>query len=89
MCLECFFVTAAIGGFLGLLSTLATRTKRLTTALTDIGVGIAGAVPTAWFLSPLAANPASQHASAPEIVGALFGGVILLALLKAIRPSGR
>ncbi len=84
MCVECYFVTAAIGAVLGLLAALVTR-RSLPSILTDVGVGVVGAVSLAWFLAPLTGNTTSQHINTPEVVGALFGALVTLAFLKAFR----
>ncbi len=87
MCVECYFVTAAIGAFIGLLAALATR-RTLRGTLMYVGVGVVGAVSLAWFLAPLTGNTTSQHINTPEVVGALFGAFVTLAFFEAFRPRG-
>jgi uncharacterized membrane protein YeaQ/YmgE (transglycosylase-associated protein family) len=88
MCLQCYLVTAVIGAVIGLLAALLTKTKRLRVLLIDIASGTAGAVLVAWFLAPLAANSSSRSITTPEVVGAIFGAFVLLAISKAVRPGG-
>jgi len=84
VCVECYVVTAAIGVGLGLLLAWVTRTRRLGRVVAEITVGVVGSVAMAWFLAPLAGNPASQRATTPEVVGALFGGLVLLAVYASL-----
>lgn len=84
MCVECYVVTAAIGVCLGLLLAWVTRTRRLGGVAAEIAVGVVGSVAMAWFLAPLAGNPASPRATTPEVIGALFGGLVVLAVYAAI-----
>ena len=89
MCIECYGVTAAIGVCLGLLAAWIAGTWRLGELLAAIAIGVFGSVAMAWFLAPLAGNPASQRATTPEVVGALFGGLVLLAGYTLIQSEGR
>jgi uncharacterized membrane protein YeaQ/YmgE (transglycosylase-associated protein family) len=50
----------------------------------ELTVGVVGSVAMAWFLAPLAGNPASQRATTPEVIGALFGGLVLLAVYASL-----
>jgi uncharacterized membrane protein YeaQ/YmgE (transglycosylase-associated protein family) len=84
VCVECYVVTAAIGACLGLLLAWVTRTRRLGGVVAELTVGVVGSVAMAWFLAPLAGNPASQRATTPEVIGALFGGLVLLAVYASI-----
>jgi uncharacterized membrane protein YeaQ/YmgE (transglycosylase-associated protein family) len=77
-------VTAAIGACLGLLLAWVTRTRRLGGVVAELTVGVVGSVAMAWFLAPLAGNPASQRATTPEVIGALFGGLVLLAVYASL-----
>lgn len=77
-------MTAAIGACLGLLLAWVTRTRRLGGVVAELTVGVVGSVAMAWFLAPLAGNPASQRATTPEVIGALFGGLVLLAVYASI-----
>jgi uncharacterized membrane protein YeaQ/YmgE (transglycosylase-associated protein family) len=49
---------------------------------------MAGAAAIAWFVSPLSGDPASGHASATQIIGAVFGALISLSVWQVIRPDG-
>jgi uncharacterized membrane protein YeaQ/YmgE (transglycosylase-associated protein family) len=84
VCVECYVVTAAIGACLGLLLAWVTRTWRLGGVVAELTVGVVGSVAMAWFLAPLAGNPASQRATTPEVIGALFGGLVLLAVYASL-----
>lgn len=77
-------MTAAIGACLGLLLAWVTRTRRLGGVVAELTVGVVGSVAMAWFLAPLAGNPASQRATTPEVIGALFGGLVLLAVYASL-----
>jgi uncharacterized membrane protein YeaQ/YmgE (transglycosylase-associated protein family) len=77
-------VTAAIGACLGLLLAWVTRTRRLGGVVAELTVGVVGSVAMAWFLAPLAGNPASHRATTPEVIGALFGGLVLLAVYASL-----
>jgi uncharacterized membrane protein YeaQ/YmgE (transglycosylase-associated protein family) len=67
-----------------LLLAWVTRTRRLGGVVAELTVGVVGSVAMAWFLAPLAGNPASQRATTPEVIGALFGGLVLLAVYASI-----
>jgi uncharacterized membrane protein YeaQ/YmgE (transglycosylase-associated protein family) len=84
VCVECYVVTAAIGACLGLLLAWVTRTRGLGGVVAELTVGVVGSVAMAWFLAPLAGNPASQRATTPEVIGALFGGLVLLAVYASL-----
>ncbi len=88
MCFQCYLAIAGIGAFLGLVATWAMKTESLRAIVVDIGTGVGGAILFAWFLAPLSGEPSSQHVSAPEVLGAVFGALVLLALSKAVRPKG-
>ena len=88
MCFDCYLITAVVGAFVGLAATRMTGTRRLVVAMVDVGFGLAGAVFMAWFVSPLAGNPASERVTTIQLIGALFGAVLLLALYRAVRPNG-
>jgi uncharacterized membrane protein YeaQ/YmgE (transglycosylase-associated protein family) len=79
-------ISIAIGAVMGLISALVTKTEGWIAFLVDVALGIVGAVPAAWFLEPLGRG---QHPDQPEIVGALFGALALLALAKLIAPPGK
>jgi uncharacterized membrane protein YeaQ/YmgE (transglycosylase-associated protein family) len=78
------FISIAIGALIGLLAALATKAAHWLGYAADVALGIAGALPAAWFLAPLAAGPGLNRA---EIGGAFFGAVFLLALVKLFAPS--
>lgn len=79
-------ISIAIGAVMGLKSALLTKTEGWIAFLVDVGIGIAGAVPAAWFLEPLGSG---QHPNRPELVGALLGALVLLALAKLVAPRGK
>jgi uncharacterized membrane protein YeaQ/YmgE (transglycosylase-associated protein family) len=80
-------ISIAIGALTGLLAALATKTASWVGYAVDVVVGVVGALPAAWFLEPLGSG---QSPNRPEIAGAFFGAVFLLALVKLVVPrAGR
>ena len=77
----------AIGAVLGILAALLTKTAGWITYAVDVAIGVTGALPAAWFLEPLGRG---QGVNRPEIAGAFFGAILLLALAKVFAPrAGR
>ncbi len=86
-----WFLWLAIGAVMGLLKTFARRQKSLRQRLLDVGAGIAGAVPAAWFMLPFSSVTDPDQLHLAGLTGALFGAFLLLAVLEAFRRecSGR
>jgi len=76
----------SIGAVVGLLFSLLGRGAQWKSALFDAIVGVAGAVPSGWFLLPMSAttDPRSVHVSG--LVGACVGATALVAIGEIIRP---
>ncbi len=88
MCVACYVVASLIGALFGVLATFVTKTRRPALVLANVAVGMAGAAAMAWFVSPLSGDPASGHAGATQIIGAVFGALISLSVWQLIRPDG-
>ena len=77
---------ASIGCFTGLVITLLTRSGGVKGAILDALLGTVGGLLMAWLLSPMsesAHDPDSLNVAA--VVGAVFGGIVFVAVAKALR----
>jgi uncharacterized membrane protein YeaQ/YmgE (transglycosylase-associated protein family) len=88
MSFACYVIALMIGALSGVLATFVTKTRRRALALSNVVVGMAGAVAMAWFVSPMSSDAPSARAGTAQIVGAVFGALISLALWQVIRPDG-
>ena len=73
----------AVGGLIGWLVSMDRRTNGRQGTVANIGVGIAGAMLSGWFWSPLfGVSPVAQSFSLRGLLLSFLGTVILLAIVN-------
>ncbi len=83
-----YLLTALIGAGIGVVAAWMTQVKSSLVFL-DMAIGVLGAVPTAWFLAPLAGDVSAGRISLAETSGAATGAVFVLALWVLVRRGGK
>jgi uncharacterized membrane protein YeaQ/YmgE (transglycosylase-associated protein family) len=75
-----------VGGLIGWVASMMTRTNRQQGVFLNVVVGILGAALGAWFLSPLFGVSIDESTfSAGSLLVSLLGAIILVAIVNFIR----
>lgn len=78
-----------VGALAGWIASMIMKTDAEMGALENIVAGIVGALLGGWLLGLLGIEVADGELSIPSILSAIFGAVVLIAILKAVRRNSR